>query len=145
GRDIDAFADVFVINYEILDRHLGWLSKFGFRGMVVDEAHFIKNLSSQRSQHVLALADQIRATAPGGDPLLMALTGTPLINDVEDFHAIWRFLGWVDAEGPTARLRQALESIGRTPADRAFYPEARAAVIDQGIVRRVKTEVAKDL
>src|SRR5699024_4565256 len=119
GQGIDAFADVFVINYEILDRHLGWLSKFGFRGIVVDEAHFIKNLNSQRSQHVLALADQIRATAPGGDPLLMALTGTPLINDVEDFHAIWRFLGWVDAEGPTAHLRAQLEAIGRTPADRA--------------------------
>ncbi|MPV49391.1 ATP-dependent helicase [Pseudactinotalea sp. HY160] len=145
GRDVDAFADVFVINYEILDRHLGWLSRFGFRGMVVDEAHFIKNLSSQRSQHVLALADQIRRSAPDGDPLLMALTGTPLINDIEDFHAIWRFLGWVDAEGPTPRLRQALEAIGRTPADRAFYPEARTAVVDQGIVRRVKTEVAKDL
>ena len=29
-------------------------------------------------------------------PLLMALTGTPLINDIEDFRAIWQFLGWID-------------------------------------------------
>jgi hypothetical protein len=27
----------------------------------VDEAHFIKNKTSQRSQHVLALADRIRS------------------------------------------------------------------------------------
>ncbi|MEO6996928.1 MAG: SNF2-related protein, partial [Terracoccus sp.] len=54
GRDVDAFADVFVVNYEILDRHFAWLSSLGLRSMVVDEAHFIKNLKSQRSQQVLA-------------------------------------------------------------------------------------------
>ena len=31
----------------------GGCGEFGFRGMVVDEAHFIKNKTSQRSQHVL--------------------------------------------------------------------------------------------
>ena len=49
---IDGFADIVVVNYEVLDRHVGWLGDFGFRGMVVDEAHFIKNKTSQRSQHV---------------------------------------------------------------------------------------------
>ncbi len=34
------------------------------------------------------------------DPLLMALTGTPLINDIEDFDAIWQFLGWIDGDKP---------------------------------------------
>ena len=142
GNDVDAFADVFVVNYEILDRHFGWLSSFGFRSMVVDEAHFIKNLQSQRSQQVLALGDRLRATTPGGNPLLMALTGTPLINDVKDFDAIWRFLGWITA---TSRRRDArrLDETGLTPADHGFYPEARRAVIDMGIVRRRKVDVAK--
>jgi hypothetical protein len=54
GEDIDAFSDIVVVNYEVLDRHVGWFGTFGFRGMVVDEAHFIKNKSSQRSQHVLS-------------------------------------------------------------------------------------------
>ena len=145
GRDVDAFADVFVVNYTVLDRHLSWLSTLGFRSMVVDEAHFIKNLSSQRSQHVLALADRIRENTPGGNPLLMALTGTPLINDVEDFHAIWRFLGWVKGDKPGPAIVRALEASGYTPADRGFYPAARQAVIDMGIVRRRKADVAKDL
>ncbi|MGH3207758.1 MAG: SNF2-related protein, partial [Trebonia sp.] len=74
GEAVDGFADIVVLNYEVLDRHRGWLSDFGFRGMVVDEAHFIKNKTSQRSQHVLALADRIRSRTPR--PLLMALTGT---------------------------------------------------------------------
>jgi len=145
GKDVDAFADVFIINYEILDRHLGWLAEIGLRGMVVDEAHFIKNLTSQRSQNVLALSQRVSETAPGGDPLLMALTGTPLINDVEDFDAIWRFLGWADGTKPGPELMDRLEETGYTPADKAFYPAARQAVIDLGIVRRRKKDVARDL
>ena len=145
GDDVDAFADVFVVNYEILDRHFAWLSSFGFRSMVVDEAHFIKNLTSQRSQQVLALADRLRATTPGGNPLLLALTGTPLINDVKDFDAIWRFLGWIKDGKPSSEILRRLDAIGYTPADRSFYPEARKAVIEMGIVRRRKVDVAKDL
>ncbi|MFZ4840984.1 DEAD/DEAH box helicase [Mycetocola saprophilus] len=145
GRDIDAFADIFIVNYEVLDRHLAWLSTLGFRGMVVDEAHFIKNLHSQRSQHVLSLARRIRANTPGGKPLLMALTGTPLINDVADFNAIWQFLGWTTGDKPGPELMAKLEENGLTPADSGFYPEARNAVIDLGIVRRKKIDVAADL
>jgi superfamily II DNA or RNA helicase len=145
GRDLDAFADVVIVNYEVLDRHLAWLGSLGFKGMVVDEAHFIKNLHSQRSQHVLSLANRIRKHTPGGNPLLMALTGTPLINDVEDFNAIWQFLGWTKGDKPAPALMEKLEDTGLTPAEREFYPEARSAVIDMGIVRRRKVDVAKDL
>ena len=143
GEDIDAFADVFIVNYEILDRHLSWLGSIGLKGMVVDEAHFIKNLTSQRSQNVLALAGRIREQVR--DPLMMALTGTPLINDVEDFDAIWRFLGWTNGEKPGPDLMAKLDATGFTPADKAFYPEARDAVISMGIVRRKKKDVAADL
>lgn len=143
GEDIDAFADVFIVNYEVLDRHLSWLGDLGLKGMVVDEAHFIKNLSSQRSQNVLALATRIREQVR--NPLLLALTGTPLINDVEDFDAIWRFLGWTTGEKPGATLMEKLDETGLTPADKAFYPEARDAVISLGIVRRKKKDVAADL
>jgi SNF2 family DNA or RNA helicase len=143
GADIDAFADVFIVNYEILDRHLSWLGSIGLKGMVVDEAHFIKNLSSQRSQNVLALASRIRERTR--NPLMMALTGTPLINDVEDFDAIWRFLGWTTGDKPGTELMEKLDATGLTPADKAFYGEARDAVISMGIVRRKKKDVAADL
>ncbi|GAA4059721.1 DEAD/DEAH box helicase [Agromyces indicus] len=145
GDGVDAFADVIVVNYDVLDRHMAWLSTLGFRGMVVDEAHFIKNLQSQRSRNVLALADRIRRNTPGGDPLLLALTGTPLINDVDDFRAIWQFLGWIDGDRPSPELIGRLEETGLTPADQGFYAEARRIVIDLGIVRRRKVDVAADL
>ena len=149
GDAVDAFADVIVVNYEILDRHVGWLGRFGFKGMVVDEAHFIKNLRSERSKHVISLARSIRAANPKA--LFIALTGTPLINTIEDFRAIWQYLGWItdpDKSGvqkPTASLMARLEDSGLVPGDPGFFPAARQAVIDMGIVRRRKVDVAADI
>jgi hypothetical protein len=143
GDTIDGFADIVIVNYEILDRHVGWLGNHGFRAMVVDEAHFIKNKSSQRSQHVLELSERIRSRS--ANALLMALTGTPLINDIEDFTAIWQFLGWIGEKKPNRTLMAALEETGLTPADRGFYAAARTSVIDLGIVRRRKVDVASDI
>jgi superfamily II DNA or RNA helicase len=143
GGTVDGFADIVVLNYEVLDRHIGWLADFGFRGMVVDEAHFIKNKTSQRSQHVLALSERIRSRT--ARPLLMALTGTPLINDIDDFRAIWQFLGWIDDSKPLGQLADALEDTGLTPADRGFYTAARQCVIELGVVRRRKLDVAADI
>ncbi|GAB3315303.1 hypothetical protein GCM10027451_31020 [Geodermatophilus aquaeductus] len=143
GDTIDGFADIVVVNYEVLDRHVGWLGDFGFRGMVVDEAHFIKNRTSQRSQHVLELSQRIRSRTTR--PLLMALTGTPLINDIDDFRAIWQFLGWIDETKPLGELMEALEETGLTPADPGFYAAARRCVVDMGIVRRRKVDVAADI
>jgi SNF2-related domain/Helicase conserved C-terminal domain len=143
GDNVDGFADIVVLNYEVLDRHMGWLGNFGFRGMVVDEAHFIKNKTSQRSQHVLTLSGRIRSRT--ARPLMMALTGTPLINDIDDFRAIWQFLGWIDDSKPLGELADALEDTGLTPADRGFYAAARQCVIDRGIVRRRKLDVAADI
>jgi SNF2 family DNA or RNA helicase len=143
GDSIDGFADIVIVNYEVLDRHVGWFGDFGFRGMVIDEAHFIKNKASQRSQHVLELSERLRSRI--ARPLLMALTGTPLINDIEDFRAIWQFLGWIDETKPLAELMDSLEATGLTPADPGFYPAARRCVVDVGIVRRRKVEVAADI
>lgn len=143
GETIDGFADIVVVNYEVLDRHLGWMATHGFRGMVVDEAHFIKNKKSQRSQHVLAIADRIRQRL--ARPLMMALTGTPLINDIDDFRAIWQFLGWIGEKRPEAELMAALEETGLTPLDPGFHSAARQAVVDLGIVRRRKRDVADDI
>jgi len=143
GDNVDGYADIVVVNYDVLDRHVGWFGTFGFRGMVIDEAHFIKNKAAQRSQHVLELSERIRAR--NTRPLLMALTGTPLINDIEDFRAIWQFLGWIDDTDPSAELLESLEETGLIPTDPGFYAAARQCVIDMGIVRRRKIDVAADI
>ena len=143
GHTIDGFADIHVVNYEVLDRHVGWIGEHGFRGVVVDEAHYIKNKKSQRSQQVIEVSQRVRRRI--ARPLLMALTGTPLINDIDDFRAIWQFLGWIEEKRVGDDLMAALEETDRTPADHSFYPAARQAVIDLGIVRRKKIDVASDI
>jgi superfamily II DNA or RNA helicase len=143
GKDVDAFSDVVIVNYEVLDRHVGWLGRFGFKGMVVDEAHFIKNLKSERSKNVLGLSRNILAAQPKA--LMMALTGTPLINDIDDFRAIWQFLGWIDEKKPLLTLMNKLEENGLTPADPGFFAQARRSVVEMGIVRRKKVDVAADI
>ncbi|MEO8527716.1 MAG: DEAD/DEAH box helicase [Pseudolysinimonas sp.] len=143
GDDIDAFADVVIVNYEVLDRHVSWLSRRGFKGMVVDEAHFIKNKDSQRSKNVLILSRNIRAATPNA--LFVALTGTPLINQIEDFKMIWQYLGWIDDKKPLPELMRRLEQTELDPGDSGFFSAARAAVVDMGMVRRKKVDVAADI
>ncbi|MEO6532456.1 MAG: DEAD/DEAH box helicase [Pseudolysinimonas sp.] len=143
GDNIDAFADVVIVNYEVLDRHVAWLSRRGFKGMVVDEAHFIKNKDSQRSKNVQALSKSIRAVTPKA--LMIALTGTPLINQIEDFRMIWQFLGWIDEKKPLPELMRRLEETELDPGEPGFFRAARDAVVDMGIVRRKKVDVAADI
>ena len=89
-----------------------------FRGIMIMS-------TSQCSQHVLQVSERIRSRT--ARPLLMALTGTPLINDIDDFRAIWHFLGWIDDNKPLGELMTALEETGLTPADPGFYAAARPA------------------
>ncbi|MBI5160391.1 MAG: DEAD/DEAH box helicase [Micrococcales bacterium] len=143
GEDLDAFADIVVVNYEVLDRHVAWLGRRGFKGMIVDEAHFIKNRDSQRSRNVQTLSRSIRAAHPRA--LMIALTGTPLINQIEDFRMIWQYLGWIDEKKPLAELMHRLEETELNPGDPGFFGAARKAVVDMGIVRRKKADVASDI
>ena len=76
----------------------------------------------------------------------MALTGTPLINDIEDFRAIWQFLGWIDDKKPLGELMDALEETGLTPGRPGLLPgRPHLAWWTSGIVRRRKVDVAADI
>ena len=90
------------------------------------------------------ISDRIRRVS--ARPLMMALTGTPLINDVEDFRAIWQFLGWIEEKKPGLTLMAALEETGLSPGGprRSTRPPGRRPST-WGIVRRRKVEVAADI
>lgn len=156
-QSVNAHADIYIVNYEILDRHLSWIFSVRPAGIVLDEAHFIKNFASQRSKAVIALADTVRYGKHGSSALLIALTGTPIINQVEDFLAIWRFLGWVEQSKaldagadskklvPSTLFMQALSLNNLVPSDPGFLQAARSSVIDFGFVRRRKVDVAHSI
>ena len=87
--------------------------------VVIDEAQRIKTSSS-------ALASAVKALKRDRS---WALTGTPLINQIEDFRMIWQFLGWIDEKKPLPRLMEALEETELTPVDPGFFSAARRAVV----------------
>ena len=68
-----------VINYDILKKHLPDLKHHAFTGIVFDEAHYLKNYTSQRSKAAQALISRTNS-----DPVVHCLTGTPLTNRPRD-------------------------------------------------------------
>lgn len=72
-----------IINYELLGKHFDNLLEYDWRGVVFDEAHFLKNYQSQRSQNASKLVKEIE-----DNPVVHALTGTPMTNRPRDLFPI---------------------------------------------------------
>lgn len=68
-----------VVNYDILKKHITALRALPWAGLVFDEAHYLKNHTSQRSK----LGTSLVASA-AGEPAVHCLTGTPLTNRPRD-------------------------------------------------------------
>ena len=74
-----AFRGWVVINYDLLKKHIDALLALPWAGLIFDEAHYLKNHTSQRSK----LGTKLVASAPG-EPAVHCLTGTPLTNRPRD-------------------------------------------------------------
>lgn len=68
-----------VVNYDLLKKHIDSLLALPWAGLIFDEAHYLKNHTSQRSK----LGTKLVASAPG-EPAVHCLTGTPLTNRPRD-------------------------------------------------------------
>ena len=77
------FNEWVIINYELLGKNLDHLLEFGWKGIVFDEAHYLKNYQSQRSKNAAKLVKQIEE-----NPVVHALTGTPMTNRPRDLFPI---------------------------------------------------------
>ena len=83
-----------IVNYDILRKHAERLHAVGWSGVILDEAHFIKN-NSQRTSHCLKLlgvSDATRAPLIGPEYVFL-LTGTPLTNRPRDLFNLLRCVG----------------------------------------------------
>jgi SWI/SNF-related matrix-associated actin-dependent regulator of chromatin subfamily A-like protein 1 len=81
-------ADITVANYEILDARTPALAAARPRALVLDESHYCKNAAAKRTQAVARLAASIPA-----DGLVLALTGTPVMNRPPELISQLRILG----------------------------------------------------
>ncbi len=76
-----------IINYEILGKNLDKLLEFDWKGVVFDEAHYLKNYQSQRSKNASKLVKEIKL-----EPVVHALTGTPMTNRPRDLFPLLQIL-----------------------------------------------------
>ena len=81
------FQDWVIINYEILGKHLDGLLAFDWKGIVFDEAHYLKNHQSQRSRNAAKLVRSIQY-----EPIVHALTGTPMTNRPRDLFPLLQLM-----------------------------------------------------
>jgi SNF2 family DNA or RNA helicase len=68
-------ADINVMHYDVAFKRFAELMNV-FRALVLDESHYIKNRKAQRTGAVIVIA----GTLTDSDPLILCLSGTPLVN-----------------------------------------------------------------
>jgi SWI/SNF-related matrix-associated actin-dependent regulator 1 of chromatin subfamily A len=81
-------ADLTIVNYDILSARLPALLASTPRAIVIDEAHYCKNPTAKRTQAVQALAAGVEA-----DAIVLALSGTPIVNRPAELIAQLRIIG----------------------------------------------------
>jgi SWI/SNF-related matrix-associated actin-dependent regulator 1 of chromatin subfamily A len=96
-----------IVNYDLLARHSDRLRPVAWAGVVLDEAHFIKNASQRSSQalKILGVSDDKRAQV-SGPRLVFLLTGTPMPNRPRDLFNLLRAVGHPAARSFLSFARQ---------------------------------------
>jgi len=91
GQGARGEADVTIVNYDVLGKHVGALAERGFRALVLDESHYAKNDKAQRTRLCIRLSR--------GVPLRLLLSGTPMLNRPEELVPQLRILDRLDDLG----------------------------------------------
>jgi SWI/SNF-related matrix-associated actin-dependent regulator of chromatin subfamily A-like protein 1 len=92
-------TDITVVNYDILAARAPALAAMAPRALVLDESHYCKNAAAKRTQAVARLA----ASIPN-EGLVLALTGTPVMNRPLELVAQLRILGRLGDFGSGAQF-----------------------------------------
>ena len=111
-----------VTTWDLLAARRDELCRYGFRLVVADEAHYAKNPEAQRSQALREIAEIA--------PHLILLSGTPLVNDVEELEVLRSLFG---AEDPPM-LRRILENVATD------IPPKRRVVLHADIPDEIRHE-----
>jgi SWI/SNF-related matrix-associated actin-dependent regulator 1 of chromatin subfamily A len=154
-------ASVFVINYDIVKKHLEWLTKIGAKTLIADEAQYLKNLGvmwdSRLKTYVPTEKSPQRANAfyelHRDIPKIILATGTPVMNRTKELFPLlhlcnrqeWnnqtefqkRYCGAVEKDTPRGRVWDAN---GRTNSD-----ELHKRIKERYLIRHTKATVLTEL
>ena len=92
-------ADITVVNYDILAPRLAELAALEPAALVLDESHYCKNASAKRTQAVQRLSAQMAR-----ESIVLALTGTPVVNRPAELISQLRILGRLEDFGSGAKF-----------------------------------------
>ncbi|HEX5225916.1 MAG TPA: DEAD/DEAH box helicase, partial [Solirubrobacteraceae bacterium] len=92
-------AEITVANYDIVAPRGDELAALAPRALVLDESHYCKNAHAKRTQAATRLAAAVR-----GDGLVLALTGTPVVNRPDELIPQLRILGRLQEFGSGAQF-----------------------------------------
>jgi SWI/SNF-related matrix-associated actin-dependent regulator 1 of chromatin subfamily A len=133
GKSLLPLAQITVVNYDILAARLDELRALAPRALVLDESHYCKNASAKRTQAVQRLA----AAVPR-DGLVLALTGTPVMNRPPELIPQLRILGRLEEFGSGVQFGRRFRG---PDAHLRLHWHLRARCF----VRRLKSEVLPQL
>ena len=94
-------ADLTVVNYDIIAGRLEALTSLAPRAVALDESHYCKNPGAKRTQAAQRLCDAVPR-----EGLVLALTGTPLMNRPPELISQLRILGRLGDFGSGAQFGQ---------------------------------------
>ena len=129
-------AEVTVVNYDIVAGRLEALSDLAPRAVALDESHYCKNPGAKRTQAAQALC----ASVPR-DGLVLALTGTPVMNRPAELISQLRILGRLGDFGSGAQFGQRFREVGGTESHQRLHWHLRARCF----ARRLKADVLPQL
>jgi SWI/SNF-related matrix-associated actin-dependent regulator of chromatin subfamily A-like protein 1 len=105
GIPIDR-TDITVVNYDILAARGPALAALAPKALVLDESHYCKNAAAKRTQAVARLA----AAVPN-EGLVLALTGTPVMNRPPELISQLRILGRLGDFGSGAQFGRRFKGV----------------------------------
>jgi SWI/SNF-related matrix-associated actin-dependent regulator of chromatin subfamily A-like protein 1 len=132
-RGAVAPAEITVINYDIATARVDALERLRPRSVVLDESHYCKNPRAQRTQ----AAQRLSAAVPR-DGLVLALTGTPVMNRPPELISQLRILGRLGDFGSGAQFGQRFKG---PDAHQRLHWHLRARCF----ARRLKADVLPQL
>ncbi|MBE7462129.1 MAG: DEAD/DEAH box helicase [Planctomycetes bacterium] len=136
--------DLILTTYATARNDASLLKEEQWRYVILDEAHTIKNAAAATSKAIKTIPSRHR----------LALTGTPVQNRLEELWSLFDFLmpGYLGRYAHFFRSYEEPITKGRTPgATRQEFDQGQASAetlrqrIGPFVLRRLKTEVAKDL
>jgi SWI/SNF-related matrix-associated actin-dependent regulator 1 of chromatin subfamily A len=134
-------TDVLITNYDQLKKWEALLSKAKFDCVVLDESHYISNVSSARTKYVFKLFKKIKHR--------ILLSGTPIKNRPMELYSQLKFL---HPEKFSNKMDFGFRYCGPTKGYNGYWEFKGSSNLDElnsriqeFYIRRKKTEVLKDL